>query len=386
MYNMSSQRYLSVGHRKGVDPETLKNCVKAIQRVKTVDKRLYPLLTLNHLSHSTGISYGYLRNIISRKFHPYRHFMMQKRLPGRRNKRMINIPEGKLMACQKWISENILKYGTPHSSSYAYHPQSNPVHAAWLHKNSTWLIKVDIEDFFHAISEHDVYRVFRSLGYQNLLSFELARICTIACDGSNRGSDKLKKYGKNVVDAYISPNTGFLPQGAPTSPMLSNLVMSSVDAVLFDLATANNMRFSRYADDIVFSCTDDRNKSEVITLKNKILKVLNQKGFRPNSRKTVIRGPGTRRIVLGMLVNGDEPKLPKEYKDMIRLHLHYLTHPNFGPSLHAKHRKTSIFKMYHHVLGLIYWAKSVEPDLGKKFLTEFNSIKWPPIDKISHFV
>lgn len=385
MRNTSPQHYKAKGQEFGIDPAVLENSVKAIQRIKAINPQLFPLLTLNHLCKETGVSYGYLRKIVARKANPYRHYLMKKAIPGRKNKRMISIPAKRLLICQKWIAQNILKFGVIHSNSYAYHPGSNPVFAAHLHVNSEWLIKVDIQDFFHAISEHKVYAVFQSLGYSRLLSLELARLCTMSCERHASHSDPNKKYGKDAIQYYKTPYVGILPQGAPTSPMLSNLVMREIDEQLATLAYENNMRFSRYADDIVFSCTDKRNKTDLRCVKQKILTLLNRGGFRPNLRKTVIRGPGTRKVVLGMLVDGPKPKLKQDLKDIIRLHLHYLTHQDYGPASHAQARKTSISKIYHHVLGLLYWAKAVEPEYGGRMLEKFYSVKWPPITKTSFF-
>lgn len=385
MKNMSPQHYKTKGQEIGIADCILENSARTIRRIQAVDKNLFPLLTLNHLSKETGIPYGYLRNAIARKFNTYRHFTMKKKIPGRKNVRLISIPNEKMMICQKWISQNILQFGAPHADSYAYHPQSSPVYAARTHTNSEWLIKVDIQDFFHAISEHRVYEVFKSLGYSRLLSFELARLCTEPCEGYNTRKKNDTKYGEKSIKYYETKYVGFLPQGAPTSPMLSNLVMRKIDASLAELAYETNMRFSRYADDIVFSCQEKREIKEIDRVKKQILSVLNQSGFRPNHRKTVVRGPGTRKIVLGMLVDGNQPRLTQEYKDMIRLHLHYLTDQRFGPASHAKARKTSISKMYHHVLGMIYWAISVEPTFGQGALEKFNSINWPPITKVEYF-
>ena len=84
-------------------------------------------------------------------------------------------------------------------------------------------------------------------------------------------------------------------------------------------------------------------------------------------------------LFLGMLVDGNEPRLTSEYKDMIRFHLHYLTHADFGPSRHATARKTSVSGIFHHVRGLIAWAEIVEPDFGSAALKKFETVKWPPI-------
>lgn len=351
-----------------------------MQRIAAVDSRLFPLLTLKHLSVETGVSYGFLRKSVAREAGRYRHFYLRKKVPGRTNVRMISVPEPRIHACQKWISENILSFGKPHPDSYAYHPNSNPVFAAQVHTEAKWLIKVDIQDFFHAISEHQVYRVFRSLGYSRLLAFEMARLCTMPCE--RRESDTASdRYLGSTIQQYHSPHVGILPQGAPSSPMLSNLVMRGLDTMLAQLARDNGMRFTRYADDIVFSCSDARNWKSINRVKRSILKILNDGGFRPNLRKTAIRGPGMRKIVLGILVDGKTPRLSREYKDNLRLHLHYLTHKDFGPASHASARKTSISRIYHHVFGLICWARAVEPEFGEKSLITFNSVQWPPISK-----
>lgn len=377
----SPQHYIAAGQELAIDPLVLENASLAIRKIWSINPNLFPLLTLNHLSVATGLNYGFLRRVVARKANQYSHFNMRKRLPGRRNVRLISIPAPKLMQCQSRIVRNILQHVPPHTNSYAYHPHSNPVFAARRHTEAVWLIKVDIQDFFHAINEHAVYRVFRSLGYAGILSLELARICTMAAKRPAHAENPSVRDVSLAIEYYQTPWVGILPQGAPTSPMLSNLVMQDIDQRLTELAKTFGMRFTRYADDIVFSCTDKRSGSLVRLVRNQILKVLNKAGFRPNLRKTVIRGPGDRKVVLGMLVDGSRPRLAKEFKDQLRLHLHYLSHPNFGPAHHAAARKTSIASVYHHVLGLIFWAQAVEPTYGSSLLKKFNRIEWPPVTR-----
>lgn len=374
----SLQQYQDAGQQLAIAPEILDNASHAIERIWSTNRGLFPLLTLNHLSFATDIKYGYLRSVVARRAGRYRRFRMRKRVPGRTNFRIISIPEKPLMRCQKWIVENILQHVAPHRDSHAYHPRSNPIFAARRHLNAAWIIKVDIQDFFHAITEYPVYRVFRSQGYSALLSLELARICTMpVVAGPPRRS--------YLIEAYDAGFRSCLPQGAPTSPMISNLVMRDVDAQLARLAKTVNMRFTRYADDIVFSCADQRDRAAVASTKTAILKMLNAAGFSPNRRKTVIRGPGDRKIVLGMLVNGPRLRLPKDFKDALRLQLHYLTHPDFGPARHAEMKKRSISAVYNQVLGLIHWARAVEPAYGNGLLSRFNAIQWPPVTRRSYF-
>ena len=234
-----------------------------------------------------------------------------------------------------------------------------------------------MEDFFHTVTEGKVSAVFFGLGYPRLMAFELARLTTMPIESPALRRDPTKRWPSILY--YHSEYEGVLPQGAPTSPMLSNLVMRSLDERLITLAAQQGMRYTRYADDLAFSCGKGRNRVHLERFKRLVLAELSREGFKHNRRKTVIRGPGTRRIVLGMLVDGPRPKLPREFKDILRQHLHYLSSPAYGPSKHARNRRTSVSGIYHHVRGLIGWAMSVEPDYGRCLLAEFNAVLWPPV-------
>jgi RNA-directed DNA polymerase len=371
----SPQRYASGGRRQGVDPVTLEHALAALARLRATDPRITPVLTLRHFSVLTGLPYTFLRRTVGRRARDgYRFVYLKKRIPGRSSLRMISIPPPSLAEAQRWLVDNVLRYTSPHPASFAFHPESSPVQAAEQHPNTKWLLKVDIEDFFHSVSEGTVSAIFARLGFPRLLAFEFARLCTIALD---RGPGKNPTPRTEPIEFYESKFEGFLPQGAPTSPMLANLAMVTVDTKLSAHAHASGFRYSRYADDLAFSSDTNRSIAEMHALQREVCRVLNESGFRPNLRKTVIRGPGSRRIVLGMSVDGSAPRLSREYKDNIRLHLHYLTSDGHGPAKHALARKTGISSMYHHVRGLIAWAAQVEPSFGGAALEKFRSADWP---------
>lgn len=374
----SSQRYRSQGRQEGVNDAVLNNALVAMGRIRAADPRITPVLTLRHLSHLIDVSFLYLREIVARRARrPYKVFHLKKRIPGRSRMRMICAPNGKLLKIQRWIVENILRYTTAHEVSYAFHPGSRPFDAAQEHCGCAWLLKIDLEDFFHSISEGRIAAVFANLGFAKLLSFELARLVTVGCERSDARLDPAVRWP--VIPYYQCKHEGMVPQGAPTSPMLSNLVMFRTDEILVRLAKAHGMKYTRYADDLAFSCGPGKDLVHVRRFTRLVLDQLNYAGFRPNHRKTAIRGPGTRRIVLGMLVDSDRPRLTREFKDMIRLHLHYLASPAHGPALHALARNTSISGIFHHVRGLIAWSQIVEPDFGAAALKRFESVNWPPI-------
>jgi hypothetical protein len=372
------QRYRAQGRREGVNEVVLTNALAAMQRIRGTDPRITPVLTLRHLAELVDVPFLHLRDLVGRRVPgTYKVFYLRKRVPGRTSLRMISVPNQTLLSIQRWILGNILRFTSAHDASYAFHPGSRPIEAAEEHCGCAWLLKVDLHDFFHTISEGRIAEVFTDLGFNRLLGLELARLVTVACERPGR-SDAASRWP--AIPGYQSNDEGMLPQGAPTSPMLSNLVMFQTDEQLARLARTHGMRYSRYADDLAFSCDPDANVAQVRRFKRQVLRVLNEAGFRPNLRKTVIRGPGSRRIVLGMLVDGDRPRLPREFKDMIRLHLYYLRSPRHGPSAHATARRTSVSGVFHHVRGLISWAETVEPVFGSQALAEFRSINWPPLE------
>ncbi|MBB4637515.1 retron-type reverse transcriptase [Longimicrobium terrae] len=373
------QRYQHEGKIRDIDQGILDSVVRIINRIRAVDARLPVILTLRHLSVLTDVPYKYLRDVVSRQAGDYKRVLLKKRVPGRTRHREISIPNPVLAGVQKWINENILQFTSAHPLSYAYHPESQAVFAATPHCGCRWLLKVDLTDFFHSISESDVYAVFKSLGYSPLLAFELARLTTMLSASSRPApADFTERWSS--IPAYACEKQGVLPQGAPTSPMLSNLVMRDLDEGLAQLAEAAGYTYTRYADDLAFSTAKDVGLEHVQRLRKSVLLKLAKSGFSGNLRKTVIRGPGARRMVLGILVDGHEPRLAREYKDALRQHLYYLLSPAHGPAKHAGARNLSVSTLFYHVRGKIAWAERVEPSFGSACLEEFEKVDWPPVD------
>src|ERR1039457_3764142 len=247
----SSQQYVERGIELGL-PEGLLECaVDQIERV--IDPAPHPpaILSLKHLAKRAEVPYPSLRRFVARKENAYRHFPIRKRAGG---VRILIIPEPDLMKVQRWLSKFVLSCVPVHSSSYAFYPGSSIVACAAKHCGAQWLIKLDVSGFFSSISELQVYRVFRSLHYQRLVAFELARLCTFAPADSPRylRANRLN-WHKDGIQIYSHRGPGFLPQGEPTSPMLSNLVMRNLDSELADLGRLHGTHYTRYSDDMTFS-------------------------------------------------------------------------------------------------------------------------------------
>lgn len=299
------------------------------------------------------------------------HIKIKKRSSGYRN---ICVPEPDLLKVQRWIDKFILSQVKASPYSYAFENGQSIVQCAEQHLGCKWLIKIDLRNFFESLSEIQVYRVFRDLGYQNLISFELARICTKLGTST---SNVWKNKHEEGIDAYKSSVIGHLPQGAPTSPKLANLIVRSLDHEIAVIADTYGLVYTRYADDLTFSTacpTFTREKGKEFI--QKIFKLIPKHGLRHHPQKTQIVPPGARKVVLGLLVDGDKKvRLSKEFRSTIECHWYYC---RGDASRHAAKRGfSSIFGLMNHVNGLISFARQVDSQYVDKLQRKYGVPNWP---------
>jgi len=371
----SPQRYRENGRKRSIDGDLLERAATAIETFTGKHTKLPSILTLGHLAERTGVSWFHLRLLVeSDRGDNYTYFRIRKRSGGHRQ---ISVPETKLMIVQRWIAGHILAALPVHRASFAFAPKSSIVGCAAEHCGARWLIKLDITGFFGSISEIQVYRVFLTAGYAPLVAFELARLCTHAPCGSKRYRKpvwRARALGRPIYN-YRQPRIGYLPQGAPTSPMLSNLVMYQTDLKIASLAAKAGLAYTRYSDDITFSTKGPLDRAKAMEVVWETAAILRAIGLELNRRKTRIVPPGGRKVVLGLLVDGNVPKLARKFRDQLRMHLHYLK--TLGPEAHRAARKfDTVAGLYRHVLGLIDFANSVDADFASRMRTEFNAVGW----------
>lgn len=389
MKNWRSQHYRNIGLEKGISPDILNAAVKTSEAIVQKNARFQPVLTLKHLAYLTDCDYGLLRAIVGRSIeNPYRVFKIHKRphTNGLKRYRTICAPDPQLLIVQRWLATNILNHATPfvHGSSKAFAPDCTLLRAAEPHCGAKWLIKVDVQNFFESISEIAAYRVFRRLGYQALISFELARLCTRLGSYTLRRSHQQwlrNPWRRYEIEAYNHrySRIGHLPQGAPSSPMLANLAMHATDEELHALALKSRVTYTRYADDLIFSTKDPVfTRKEAIRVVGSVYRILGKYGFSPNIAKTRIVPPRARKIVLGLLVDESSPRLPREFREKMRMHLYYLKKVGVGPARHAAKRGfTAVAGLRNFLYGLAAFATQIEPQYGKHIKKELDSVAWP---------
>lgn len=380
----SSQTYKKSGIAKGIAESILSNAIAQSELLIYSQNNTPSILSLGHLAKRVGVEYSCLRDFVMRDglygnepSEIYKKFSIRKRSG---NRRFIHVPTPKLMRTQRWISEHILAKLPVHFSSQAFNKGNSIKKCASRHCGAKWLIKIDIADFFSSVSEIQVYRIFRGLNYQPLVAFELARLCTV---GTHNESPRKKNRNWNVltpnkkISLYSQNLLGYLPQGAPTSPLLANLIMKESDNALQVLAQKSSLTYTRYSDDLIFSTSETFfNRSQAKKFIFDAYKILSKSGFKPQFRKTIIVPPSSKKIVLGLNVDSENPKLSKVTKDKIRQHLYYLE--KLGPVQHAFNRKfDSVWGLKMHLRGLLDYAYMIEPEFAKLNILRFNSIEWP---------
>lgn len=342
------------------------------------------VFTLMHLARLSGSPWERLHQCVQRTADPYYTFEVRKKSGGNRR---ICVPAPFLRRTQIWIHKNILcspgARALLHNASTAYDKDCSAHKNASAHAGASWMIKLDIKDFFESISERQVYRVYRRLGYPSLLAFELARLSTRFFQPSSSGIRSLRqrRWRWNAADPgkgvpYAKPyQVGHLPQGAPTSPMLANLVVRKMDADISALAFSAGATYTRYADDIVLTLLESDREAATVLLQA-VGKIVTSAGFRINRKKTHVRGPGARKVVTGLTINDSKARLPRSVKDEIENALFHIEKHGLLSHMERRRSKNPIGYL-NHLQGLILYARQVEPEYADHALHSLRRILVP---------
>ena len=159
--------------------------------------------------------------------------------------------------------------------------------------------------------------------------------------------------------------------------MLSNLVAFGLDEKLFAFANQYGLTYTRYADDLTLSASGDLPKGiSVGDIHRGVIGVIRKSGFRENKKKTRIAGPGSKKIVLGLLVDGDAPRISKETYKRIDRHLHATL--KYGLNEVSVHEGfDSVVGFYNHLRGLIAYVKDVDHPRWIELKDRFSKVPTP---------
>src|SRR5215213_9553717 len=187
------------------------------------------------------------------------------------SERPIWAPKKRLKAAQRWILHNIVERLPVHGSAQGFLVGRSILSNAAVHVNSKILLKMDIKEFFPTVTWRRVKGVFRRAGYRDGISTLLALLCTEA------PREIVQLEGKTY---YVSLGPRCLPQGAPTSPSITNALCLRLDRRLAGLATKYGWRYTRYADDRKFSLpADHKGKPRLGALLGCARRIVQAEGF-----------------------------------------------------------------------------------------------------------
>lgn len=248
--------------------------------------------------------------------------------------RLLEIPSDELKTYQKEILNNIIyKFGT-HKTAHGFKKNHSPITNAKIHRNSYVIIKLDIKDFFSSTKQK---YVISSLARNR---FKIKTLKTYSFDDIKQLSESLTRVGH-------------LPTGSPTSPALGNIVMYSIDYILYEYCISKNLRYTRYADDITISSVVKIPKYQISAIIRHVKEVLlSKRGYKINKSKIRVFSKKNRMEVTGIVVNNNKLTISKKYRNNVRAAIHQM--------------KTK--KDLERINGRISWIMQVHPKQGKKLL------------------
>ncbi|MCC9136997.1 reverse transcriptase domain-containing protein [Pontibacter silvestris] len=277
------------------------------------DNELPIIFDKYHLANLVGYKVSYLERATKNTSRFYKTYEVPKKQGG---KRIISEPLPSLKHIQKWILVEILNKLKPSKYAKAFIKRRNTKSNAVFHRNKNIVLTIDIKDFFGSIKAPAIIDLFKKLGYTNHLSCLLGDLCTL---------------------------NGKLPQGASTSPALSNLIFFEVDNKISDYCSSNNIFYSRYADDLTFS--GDFNVGKMITF---VRECFNEANFTINEEKLRTRRPHQRQEVTGIVVN-QKLQAPKDYRRHFRQEVYYIK--KYGLQGHLEFIKEKRNNYLLHLIG-----------------------------------
>jgi retron-type reverse transcriptase len=354
-----------VAHKKATDIVYLGRGVSNFLGDRTSDlKKLeaagLPLLsTPGELAQALGVSVGRLRWLA---FHAeaatrvhYVSFEVAKKSGGTRR---LSAPHRSLASCQRWIFDRIVRVLPVEAEAHGFVTDRSILTNAQPHAGQAVVVNLDLKDFFPSIGFRRVRSIFARAGFSPCVATILGLLCTecprrtVVYDGTTY---------------HVATGPRGLPQGACTSPGLSNLVARRLDRRLAGLARKLGATYTRYADDITFS-GDDLINPKVGYLMARVRHIAEAEGFTVNEAKSRVLRRNAAQVVTGLVVN-DRPGVLREEVRRLRAILHRAK----SEGLEAQNREGHPhFRAW--LRGKIAYVSMARPEAGERLLREYEML------------
>ncbi|MFK7990704.1 MAG: reverse transcriptase family protein [Sandaracinaceae bacterium] len=283
----------------------------------------------------------------------YVQFEVPKRSGG---VRLLSAPKAELRKAQRWILDELLSRVPLEAPAHGFVPGRSTVTNAAEHVGKKVVVNLDLENFFPSVTFPRVRGLFASLGYSPAAATVLALLTTEA-------PRREVRYDGKPYRVAVGPRG--LPQGACTSPALSNLVTRKLDRRLAGLAKKHGWTYTRYADDLTFSSDDTDGLGMMIA---RVRHVVTEEGFRINEKKGRVQRSGGRQEVTGIVVN-EKLSVPRSELRRLRAILHNAKKTGLAGENRMGHPH---FESY--VTGMIAYVSMVDPQKGAKLRAEYDAL------------
>lgn len=285
----------------------------------------------------------------------YVQFEVPKKSGGTRT---LSAPHRTLAAAQAWVLENVLARLPVEEPAHGFLPGRSTLTNAAPHAGRDLVLNLDLEGFFPSIGFARVRHVFRRLGYSGAVATLLALLCT-ECPR------------RRVVYAgtpyFVATGPRGLPQGACTSPALSNQVARKLDRRLAGVARKLGLTYTRYADDLTFS-SGPGSRERVGYLIARVRHIAGDEGFAVNAKKTRVLRPESRQTVTGLVVNVT-PAVPRRVVRRLRAILHRAKSEGLAAQNRDGHPN---FRGW--VEGMIAYVAMAKPEVGRALRTALDEV------------
>ncbi len=318
------------------------------------------------LANAIGISLGELRFLsyhraVSRISH-YQRFWMPKKSGG---KRLISAPMPRLKLVQNWILENILNKVGIHEAAHGFVKGRSLITNAKPHVGQDIVYNIDLKDFFPSIKYKRVKGVFANLGYSQKMATILASLCT---------EPFTQEVELDGVTYFVAQGESFLPQGAPTSPAITNILCYKMDKRIAGMAKGWGFNYTRYADDMTFSLSSQNEdwEEELLNpykmLNKGIHLIIEEEGFTIHPDKSRVMRKGARQEVTGIVVN-DELGVNRKKLRQFRALLHQIKQTGMQGKKWGEGADLA-----SSIWGYANFVYMVKPEKGAKLLQEVKDI------------
>ncbi len=228
--------------------------------------------------------------------------------------RIINAPVKGLKSLQKTLSFVLQCIYEPHHAAMGFVRDRSIVENARLHVGSMYVYNIDLKDFFPSVDQARVWKCLQLKPF-NLNKISIANIISSLC------CTEMEVERKTETGEWEKVKRNVLPQGAPTSPVITNIVCQKLDYLLSGVAKRFGLKYSRYADDITFSSMHNVYQTESDFLKE-LHRIIAEQNFHIKESKTRLQKDGYRKEVTGLLVN-EKVNVQQRYIKQLRMWLYY---------------------------------------------------------------